>query len=142
MLKRVSHIAAARVLDKLSRRVEATVTHTHYPHFLSFPISVQDSVDSSPVRTVSLCENARHVVRRVGPRFLASSFWKGLRSFRRSFHFSTGFACVFPLPVGSLLKRLDARGACFAAAAGSCDVKNERKCKAWVNEKNPIRSLE
>lgn len=134
MLKRVSHIAAARVLDKLSRRVESTMTHTHYPHFLSFSISVQDSVDSSPVRTVSLCENTRHVVRWAGPRFLASSFRKSLRSSRWNFHFSTGFACVFPLPVVSLLKGLDARGACFAAAARSCDIKNEDKCKAWVHE--------
>ena len=59
---RVSHLLAASMADKLSRREEAPVADAHYAH-LPFGVLVQKPFHSLPVWTVPRGRHAGHSVR-------------------------------------------------------------------------------
>jgi len=62
MPKRIRHITAASVLNKLCRSEEATMADAYYPHILAFLVPVQEAVDPPGVRPFYLGWDHWHVL--------------------------------------------------------------------------------
>lgn len=80
MPERVSHVSTSAVLHELGGSEESAMTHAHNPHFLPFPVLVEEPFDPSPVRPISSGGDARHVSHHVPLSLPRDSFCRTMAS--------------------------------------------------------------
>ena len=131
--KGVCNIAATSMLNKLRRREEVSMAHTHDPHFLPLTIFVQNTLNSSSIRTIPFCKYTRHVFHLVCPN-VSSHCFLGRMVFPRWILplISFGSSCHILIRLSPWTRRILAalflrwyitnRAFCFTTATWSCCV--------------------